>query len=80
MIAGFARIQAIANFGSASPLSPAIAQLADRPKLALMPVASPISGAELSDFRRKASLFRLLVQLIFPAKEATGQRVERDHR
>src|ERR1700693_1778241 len=53
-----------------------LTQLADRHELALMPVAGPIRGAELSDFRRKASLFRLLVQLIFPAKEATGQRVE----
>src|ERR1700736_4982673 len=41
-----------------------LTQLADRHELALMPVAGPIHGAELSDFRRKTSLFRLIVQLI----------------
>src|SRR6266404_8214175 len=37
-----------------------LTQLADRHELALMPVAGPVRVAELSDFRRKASLFRLL--------------------
>src|SRR4029077_1758576 len=55
-------------------------QAVDRHELALMPVAVPVRGAELADFRRKASLFRLVILAISPAQEATGQRVERDHR
>src|SRR5580693_7706860 len=53
-----------------------LTQLADRYELALMPVAGPIRGTELSDFRRETSLFRLIVQLIFPAEEAASQWVE----
>src|SRR5229473_433728 len=55
-------------------------QPADRHELALMPVAGPVRGAELANFRRKASLFRLVILAISPAQKATGQWVERDHR
>src|SRR6266853_1381383 len=38
-----------------------LTKLADRLEFALMPVAGLIRGAELSDFRRKTPLFRLIV-------------------